>query len=164
LGIDYTSKPFEIGNYQIILLDSNFNLDGSNSKPGKSYTTGSVPEDELKWLAQKLKSSKKKTKIVFIHHPPLVSVPGRGSEGLMQSSPALQELFTKYNVSAVFSGHIEQLYHEKIQGVHYYVLPGLAKHEDFQGAYTTIEYNGSSHTVTLTYLDNNNTYVTTKVH
>lgn len=161
LGINYLRKSFELRNYKIIILDSNFNEKDNNVSPGNGYTRGHVSREEIKWLEKELKNTDKKT-IIFIHHSPLSNVDFKSDLKLLDNATELRELFAKYDVLAVFSGHIEDLYSEKADGVQYFSIPGIYKNPKYPGAFSVINIKESGVDVSLSYLVNGN-YTTISV-
>lgn len=162
LGINYLKKSFEVRDYKIIILDSNFNKNNKDTGPGEGYTRGKVSSSELSWLRNELKDTHKKT-LVFIHHPPLWNVDFKTNDWLLENARELKNIFSKYNVLAVFSGHIEALYHKKIDGVNYFVLPGIYKNTKYPGAFSVINIKKNDVEVELNYLKNTNAYTTKKL-
>jgi Icc-related predicted phosphoesterase len=158
LGIDYTQKSFKIKDYKIIILDSNFDTSGNNVLPGNSYTRGNVSEKEISWLKKELASSEKK--IVFIHHPPLRGINSTPDIQLIKNANELRDLFSNGNVSAVFSGHIEDLYSEEDSGVKYFVFPGLVKNPNYQGSFVSIDVDGDKITAEMSYIGKDGNYKT----
>ncbi len=155
LGIDYLYEKFSVGDYDIFIVDSNFTAEDKNVKPGNGYTRGNVSKNQVKWLEKELEKSSKK-KVVFIHHPPLRNVSEKDSSGLLKNAIELQEIFSKNDVIAVFSGHIENLYNKKIDGVEYFVFPGLVKHPKYPGTFVEITLNKKKLSVNMYYLKSEN--------
>lgn len=149
LGIDYLYKSFDVRNYRIIILDSNFDEEDKDIVPGKYFTRGNVSKKQIDWLEKELETDKKK--IVFIHNPPLWNVDVRDNSGLLLNALELQEIFQKNKVTAVFSGHIEDLYYDKIGGVKYFVLPGVIKNEKYQGTFAEISIVGDKIELDVSY-------------
>lgn len=156
LGIDYTNKSFDIGDYRIIILDSNFDNTDKDIEPGDYYTRGNVSQKQIKWLKKELDT--KKTKVVFMHHPPLQGVDFHSGSGLPLNAPELREIFSENNVTAVFSGHIENFHHEKTNGVEYYTLPGATRSEEYQGTFAEIKIKNGKVDVTMYYLNGKGEY------
>ena len=143
LEIDYLYKYEDIGDYRIVIIDSNFDEQDRDIIPGDYYTRGKVSQEQMQWLEEEaLKTDKKK--IVFIHHPPVWNIPNKENDGLPLNALELRSLFAKNDVTAVFAGHIEQLYTEEVDGVKYYVLPGVVKSDEYKGTYYTISINGDN--------------------
>ena len=157
LGINYLYKSFEVGNYKIIILDSNFAKDDSDVCAGNRYTQGKVSEKELKWLKAEVKDTDKKV-IVFMHHPPLTNNDMDLNVELLSNAEDVQNIFSQYGVKAVFAGHIEDLYYKEINGVDYINLPGIGKNPKYQGAFAEITVKGSKLTININYLKEDGTY------
>lgn len=162
LGINYLKKSFDLKDYKIIILDSNFNADDTDAAPGNGYTRGKVSAEEIKWLKKELKDTDKKT-IVFIHHPPFWDVDFRPNDGLIENAQELRSIFSEYGVLAVFGGHLEELYHEKVDDVNYFVLPGIYKSPKYLGAFSIINIKDDEIKVELNYLGNGSKYKTVKI-
>jgi hypothetical protein len=113
----------------------NFNMDG------QLYYTFKAPRQDVRffalettyleprqvqWLERELKSATEDWKIAFFHHPMYSSGERHGSS--VQIREALEPLFLKYNVSAVFAGH--EHFYERIvpqKGIFYMTSGGAAK-------------------------------------
>lgn len=78
-----------------------------------------MSKDQLEWLEDQL-AKPAEWKICFMHHPLYSSGKRHGPE--IELRGALEPLFTKYGVNAVFSGH--EHFYERIKpqhGVHYFI-------------------------------------------
>lgn len=134
LGYQSNYYSFEIDRLIGIVLDGNDEKDEkyANLPPGSSYYF--ISEKQLKWLEDTLKNAGNKNMlpVVFIHFPILDKLYKKGGEKRIypEHSKKLIELFEKYGALAVFSGHMEDVYYEKINGVEYFVLPGFYKTMD----------------------------------
>lgn len=162
MGVDYLNKSFEVGDYKIIILDSNFNKNDEDVYPKNSYTRGKVSQKEIVWLEQELKNTKKKI-IVFIHHPPLWNVDIKSNNWLLQNARDLQNIFSEFKVLAVFAGHIEDSYFSEIGGVKYYVFPGTIKNEKYPGTFSALTINDSDLSIEMSYLRKGEKYRTVKI-
>lgn len=118
--------------YRLIILDSNYSPDGTDTTPDKRYYPGYINEEQWRWLEEVLRESMEQNKnvLVFIHHPP-VNVDTWPNWGIFPQGETVQELFEKYDVRAVFSGHIEQMCFEKKGQTEYFTLQGLWKSKDY---------------------------------
>ncbi|HAV11426.1 MAG TPA: hypothetical protein DCX32_02680 [Candidatus Moranbacteria bacterium] len=152
LGIDYLDKSFDIGNYRVIVLDSNFDENDDDIKPGEYFTRGKVSKRQIKWLEEAFKTDKKK--IVFMHHPPLWNIDSRSNSGFPLNALEIRKVFRENGVMAVFSGHIEDFFYDRIDGVRYFVLPGVVKNEKYQGTYAEINIGGDRIELDVSYLKN----------
>ena len=162
LGINYTSKAFNVGNYRIIILDSNFTKEGGDVGPGNDYTRGNVSAREVQWLKGELEGTDKQI-LVFMHHPPLRGIEAKIDLNLPYNAKELQELFSQYGVLAVFSGHIEDLYYQKIGGVNYFVSPGMVKYPKYLGAFSEITIKDKKIDIELNYLREDGKYRTIRI-
>lgn len=162
LDIDYVSKAFEVGNYKIIILDSNFKPDDSDIIPGKYYTRGHVSEKQIKFLEKELKNTDKKT-IVFLHHPSLWNIDGKSNNGFPDNAKELQEIFSRNKVFAVFAGHIEDLFLQEIDGVKYFISPGIVKNEKYQGTFSEVTIKKGKMIIDMSYLKNDGSYRTIRI-
>jgi 3',5'-cyclic AMP phosphodiesterase CpdA len=82
--------------------------------------SNAVDESQTAWLEGALAASKALWKIAFLHHPPYSSGMKHGSSMSLRS--ALEPLFVRHGVAAVFSGH-DHVY-ERVRpqsGVQYFV-------------------------------------------
>jgi 3',5'-cyclic AMP phosphodiesterase CpdA len=102
---------FDHKNSHFVILDTE--LAGSR---------GSIPEAERAWLENDLRTTSKENIFVFLHRP----VTSRRHPMPLEerSQQYLKDLFSKYKVRGVFSGH-EHLYHKESYGnVDYYITGG----------------------------------------
>ncbi|NTW30651.1 MAG: hypothetical protein HGA33_05200, partial [Candidatus Moranbacteria bacterium] len=117
---------FDTANLRTIILDGigTSNTESDDTENG-SYT---VSKEQLRWMEERLRSVPFMRKIVFIHVPITRDAP----EGTKQVPPpertgssAVYDLCKKYDVSAVFSGHVERLRYLEDDDTRFFVLPGL---------------------------------------
>jgi hypothetical protein len=106
-----------------------FNMDGKlyySFKPEKqsvrffALESTYLEPEQVQWLQKELEGSREDWKIPYFHHPPYSSGGRHGSH--IAHRQALEPLFVKFNVSAVFTGH-DHIY-ERIkpqQGIVYFV-------------------------------------------
>jgi acid phosphatase len=85
-----------------------------------------MDERQVAWLDKKLGDSKAVWKVAVVHHPPYSS--GRAHGSAMEIRKALEPLFVRHGVAAVFSGddHIYQRVTPQ-QGVQYFVTGAAGK-------------------------------------
>jgi Icc-related predicted phosphoesterase len=153
------SKAFNVGNYKIIILDSNFTRDDKDVVPGNGYTRGHISEKQIKFLEKELKNTDKRT-IVFMHHPPLWSIDGKSNFAFPDNAKKLQEIFSENKTFAVFAGHIEDLFLQEIGGVKYFVSPGIVKNEKYQGTFSEITIKKDKLIIEMSYLKSDGSYRT----
>lgn len=159
LEIDYLNKVFDYGSYRFVVLDAGYQymdhlnnpLKGAPSNPtAGDYVPGFIPEETLLWLEKKLKTNK--NVIVFCHFT-FLSRSQTMKEPVKKADHAL-ELFDKYNVKAVFNGHIEKrIYSKEKSGTEFFSLPGTKKHDQFPNSFYEITLDGGEVKVNMTYRD-----------
>lgn len=120
----YYYKDFE--DLRIVVLDGNENEKISPEKCIRAYC---MTEDQITW-AEKILSEQGKRKLVFIHYP-VVQKEVLPQNILLNRDQAkiLENIFSKNKVLGVFSGHIETLEMHEIDGVKYFIIPGLERSE-----------------------------------
>lgn len=113
---------FDTDRLRIIVLDSTLipNFDEINSLKDAAFNK------QLDWLNALLEKSSGFRTVIFIHHPPLKKLNPKLSAEKLAS---LTDLFSKFGVRAVFSGHVEIPYYENKNGVDYFVVPGFFRSE-----------------------------------
>ncbi|HRY82186.1 MAG TPA: metallophosphoesterase [Candidatus Moranbacteria bacterium] len=123
---------FLVKGYQIIVLDSNYNLFSGrdvelNNEEEGAYA-GAIPKEEMQWLEERLKEEDKN--IIFVHHP-LYSV---------KKSVEIENLLKKYNKKIVLiaSGHKHKTRSLTFAGIDYIDMPSL----ELQKQYAIISIKG----------------------
>lgn len=157
LEIDYLHNCVDIGKYRIVTIDSNFQKDGTDVIPKNQFIRGNISDEEMQWLENCLRDTDQ-TKLVFLHHPPLTYLPDKNPIWLLKNANKLQDIFEKYKVTAVFAGHIRYLYHEKINGVNYFLFPGMEKNIGHLDSFAQIEMIRKKVMVTLIQKNAENAY------
>ena len=130
---------FVAGNSLFIVLDSFLN-------DQEKMITG----EQLKWLESLFASSTQKHKFVFLHHP-LYTDTGKGHHAhdsldkYPENRDAIEGLFAKYKVHAVFAGHEHYYERRSVDGVFHIITGG-------GGApmYDKEEYGGFNHFIQVT--------------
>ncbi len=129
----------DIGDWRVVVLDTNFNKEDDSDRAEKNYVTGYVSRAELEWLKNALDTER--PVIVFSHHSP-ISVPR--ADGLTwvinitNENDVRAALEERGNVVAVISGHNPQSYYEERNGIHYIIVDTMV-HEDALGSFATID-------------------------
>jgi len=137
LGLEDNHTFRDIGDWRLVVLDTNFNKDGSD-RGAKQYVTGSVSDAELVWLASVLQTDR--PVLVFSHHSPVMSpnVDGIFAVSIVNASAVRTVLEKAGNVVGVISGHSPYGYYEERNGIHYFVVDTLAN-EPALGTFATLE-------------------------
>jgi len=111
---DYSelTYSFDFGNSHFIVLDS--------QKPEDH----AIDEIQRKWLEQDLFSNKLENIFVFYHEPayPVSSKINESLDVKKDDRDALWNIFKKYNVTAVFSGHEHIASRKNIDGIYQFII------------------------------------------
>jgi predicted MPP superfamily phosphohydrolase len=149
---------FDLKGYRFIVLDGNNTYDDVNNPreivdmepemEPHSYK-GLMDNEQMKWLEETLNESENLKKIVFIHEPPLDETIGELRDDIFINPKPLRNLFSKYEVQAVFSGHIEELCDIEVDGVRYFTLQGFHKKSPRLNKEDQYKDNGNFYQVTI---------------
>jgi len=63
----------------------------------------------------------------------------------------------------VFAGHIEDLFLQEIDGVKYFVSPGIVKNEKYQGTFSEITIKKDKMIIDMSYLKKDGSYRTIRI-
>jgi Icc-related predicted phosphoesterase len=161
LGVEQLDNVVESGEYKLIFLDSAYGTGGKGNDLEGVGSGALLSDAQLKWLETQLGNSRK-IKLVFMHFPPLI-----GDDVKVGYFPLgvekLQKLFAKYSVTAVFSGHVENTLKKNIEGVDYFVLPGISKNSVYENVFTRVRMIDDKAVVTLIYKSEDGEYVSKRV-
>jgi 3',5'-cyclic AMP phosphodiesterase CpdA len=137
LGMDANHTVRDIGDFRLIVLDTNFTKENLD-RTAESYVTGHVSPEELAWLRQALVTER--PVIVFVHHSPIPVPFGNGAYviNIDNAAEVRATLEKEGNVVAVISGHNPMAYYEEHNGIHYFVVDTLVN-ETGLGSFATIE-------------------------
>jgi len=117
---------FSFREIKFIVLDANFNPDGSDYDKGNfDWKSALIPGEQLSWLEKELET--KSPVVVFIHQlidsPPTVDI-----HHLIHNASEVRELLEKSGqVLAVFQGHYHRGSYSYRKGIHYYTLTGMSE-------------------------------------
>ena len=111
-----------------IVLDQQFNPDGSSYDAGKYYIPGSIPLGQLEWLRQELE--KAPGKVILLTHQPIFSIAdedGPAGEIYTHNGELLQNILeNSEKILAGLSGHRQASPEERRRdfgGVKHFILP-----------------------------------------
>lgn len=146
---------FDFEDLRVIIFDNTLMPDPDDLSKEKAY------KNELAWLENLLQNSEGYKKIIFTHYSFIPSLRKALSIEIINE---FNDLTSKYAVSAVFSGHVEVPYYEKLKGVDYFVVPGFFRSKAtgmlWSGSFSEIQI-GSQNSLKLFYKnDMNNEYKT----
>lgn len=122
-GMKYYS--FEYGSYHFVVLDGNYNKDGSDYNAGNfDWTETYIHAPQQEWLKKDLKKAHDKTVFVFVHQTLHDETDVYGVKNALEVRSILEEAG---NVRAVFQGHNHQGDYKLINGIHYVTLQGAVE-------------------------------------
>ena len=143
------SSTILCGGTQIITLDGN-NAEIRKEQEEELKYSYFIDARQREWLENTLEHSPTTRKIVFIHEPlfPRAEISSSISpEKDMRQADVkmLNDLFAKYDVEIVFSGHVETLFRRTIDTTDHIILPGVRKSKNLP-----IEWLGTFAELTIT--------------
>ncbi|OHB65063.1 MAG: hypothetical protein A2Y76_13295 [Planctomycetes bacterium RBG_13_60_9] len=137
-GIDPARSyySFEVKGLHFIVLDANYQADGSDYDHGNfNWTDSNVPAQELDWLEQDLAASHDPV-IVFIHQ----LLDGKGPVYVKNAPEVHRILKASGRVLAVFQGHHHEGEYSRIDGIPYYTLKAVVEgHGQDNNSYAIVE-------------------------
>ena len=140
-NIDAVSSyySFDTGGIHFIVLDANFNSDGSDYDHGNyDWTDANIPPSQLDWLENDLNNSAKPV-IVFVHQ----LLDGSGDH-FIRNATEVRNILQRYPALAVFQGHKHSGQHSLIKGIHYYTLKALVEGSGPENnAYAVVEVHNN---------------------
>ena len=150
LGIDSLNKVIDAGDYRFIILDGNFKPTGEDTYPKHGYTQGYLPDKVLQWLEPRLQTNKQV--VILLHFaawPPQLI----GTSGIVGNAEKLRAMMSKYNVLAIFNGHIEKKKYANIDGTQFFSFPGTKKNKIYKNCFYEVTFQGSDIKVIMHYVD-----------
>jgi len=121
--IDYESGVKNFGDF-FGLKDPYYSFTYGNAKfIALDWIKVSESEERLKWLEKELKEAQGKHIFIFKHRP-YYTVGSKSYKDVEGKSTVATKLFTKYKVTAVFSGHDHLYYRTYRDDVHYVISSG----------------------------------------
>lgn len=120
---DATYYTFDAKGVRLVVLDANYNADGTDYNHGQfDWTDTNVPPQELDWIRKNLASTPKPI-IVFVHQ----QLDGTGSHSIRNAQRVRHILQECRRVLAVFQGHNHAGHYSHIEGIHYYTLKAMVE-------------------------------------
>ena len=116
---------FELKKIKFIVLDANYNPDGSDYDRGNfTWTSSFIPADQLVWLEKELQCGR--PCIVFVHQL-LDSFSPVDKDYFVHNADEIRSILEKSGqVPAVFQGHYHRGSYGFCRGIHYYTLASMA--------------------------------------
>jgi predicted phosphodiesterase len=124
---------FKSGDYNIIVLDTNYDADDDDIGPKHDDVAaykGRLSDNEREWLKGKLKGHSKN--IIFSHHPVYN----------LSNKDEVEDIIDKYDDNVVFlaSGHQHRAGTQRVEDIKSYDIPSIC----YQSSYAIVRVNGSS--------------------
>ncbi len=126
---DYSLKKYksEFGNYFYSFDNANCHFILLNSSLMNSHLI--EEKNQFNWLINDLKSLKTNRVFVFLHYPLFLASPDERAHYDNIEEPArgnLLKLFSKFNIEAVFSGHVHQFFYNVYKKIDMYCVPSTS--------------------------------------
>lgn len=114
---------------ELILLDANYNDDGSSYVPGEvDWKNTYIPEEQLHAREQKLNEPTVTEAYVFMHQN---LDPEVQKDHIVRNAEAVREMIrASGKVKAVFQGHYHKGHEAVIDGIPYHTLPAMCEGEE----------------------------------
>lgn len=139
LGMENSHGYFDLGDWRFVLMDTNFEKDGSDLGPN-FYVGGRVSESEFSWLREAFQTEK--PIMLFSHHSPMpVMTDGKlntNNKNLINGLEVHNFLKQFPNLVLVLSGHDPSFRFNEFEGVNYLIVDNLAN-IDSVGSFASIE-------------------------
>ena len=118
---------FDMGGIKFLVLDPNYNADGSDYDKGNfDWTSSVVPPDQVEWLKAELSDTRLPV-IVFIHQL-IDSFSGIPEDYCVNNAVEIVRILeTSGKVVAVFQGHYHNGYYSFRNGIHYYTMKAMVE-------------------------------------
>ncbi|MDR2535429.1 MAG: metallophosphoesterase [Treponema sp.] len=115
---------FLVKGIRFVVLDANFNADGSPYDSGNGdWRTAIIPKEEIQWLKQELFGP---YPVIILTHQLLDFFSGLSQDYYVKNSPKIVELLEMSGqVLAVFQGHHHEGHYSFRRGIHYVTLKGM---------------------------------------
>ncbi len=116
---------FDSGGIRFVVLDPNYNEDGSDYDSGNfDWTSSMIPPDQLEWLKAELSDSKLPL-IIFIHQL-IDSFSGIPEDYCVNNAVEIVRIIENSGkVLAVFQGHYHNGHYSFRNGIHYYTMKAM---------------------------------------
>ncbi len=138
LGLSEAHTLRDIGQWRLVVIDTNFNKSDDSHRNAKAYTVGYVSRQELEWLEQAVTTDR--PTIVFSHHSPVstYNIDNVLTENITNAYELRSVLERHSNVVAVVSGHTPRPQFHEYAGISYFVGDTLVN-EFGLGAFATLD-------------------------
>ena len=116
---------FDYSSFHFVVLDGNYNGDGSDYNAGNFYWTETyINTPQLEWLRNDLEKASNKTTIVFTHQ----NIHNENDNYRLNNAREVRLILEQAgNVCAVFQGHYHNGGYNVVNGIHYVTLQGAVE-------------------------------------
>ena len=145
---DRSYYSFDKGGVHFVVLDANYNRDGSDYDHGNfNWTDPNIPAAQLEWLSADLATTKLPT-ICFSHQP----FDGNDQYHVKNASRVRQVFQDSAKVIAVFQGHYHEGNYTLIEGSHYYTVKAVIEGSgEENNAYAVVEVDPQANITVVGY-------------
>ncbi len=151
LLIDSLNRVIDVGDYRFIILDGDFKPTGEDTFPKHGYTRGYLPDKVLQWLEPKLQTNKQV--VVLMHFAAWPSQLIGTKRGIIGNAEKLRAMMEKYNVLAIFNGHIEKKKYANVNGTQFFSFTGTKESDEYKNCFYEVTFQGNDIKVTMYYVD-----------
>lgn len=117
---------FTANGYRCIVLDANYNLDGTPYARGNfNWTKAMIPAEQLAWLEQELKAHSKRPTLIFVHQMLDRFSDINPNLCVSNADEVVAILEAHKQVVAVFQGHHHPGHYSCREGIHYVTFNGM---------------------------------------
>lgn len=137
LEIRSSHSVTDLGDWRIVVFDTNFNKEDDSPRSREQYAEGYVSARELRWLEAAVTTDR--PTLVFSHHSPITAynIDNALARNILNEE-AIRAVFERHkNVVAVVSGHTPLPQHAVLNGVNYLIGDTLVNEEGL-GAFAAI--------------------------
>ena len=120
---------FDAGRVHCIILDANYNEDGTDfSRNNISWENSWVNDAQLRWLAADLAAAGPRPSMVFCHQclDDVTTSTGALDPYVVRNAALVRQILHTGNVRAVFQGHYHNGRRRVIDGISYIALPAVS--------------------------------------
>ena len=116
---------FDHGSYHFVVLDANYNGDGSDYNAGNfDWTETYIHLPQQEWLRSDLEQARGKSTVVFVHQNLHDETDVHGVKNALEIRQILENA---NSVRAVFQGHDHRGGYREINGIHYVTFQGAVE-------------------------------------
>lgn len=149
-GAEAAVYSFDLGVYHVVILDAEFNSDGTDYDHVFLRVKGLIPQAQLDWLVADLAATTLPV-IVCVHQPIDSEYDALAGGPPIENNHDVQHVLREAgNVIAVFQGHDHENRYEKIDNIHYVTFNAMVDHtEPGPPTWAQVVLNPGSRTITI---------------